>query len=84
MSLNPWIPASLQDVSRSGSNLIAENAAAVRSFASLEVSGRRLADLYETVSRNDSSAASDGLDQGGRILDAFLDVSRFHPIRVES
>jgi hypothetical protein len=83
LTLNPWIAASVEGVRRGDAELIAHNAAAVRDFISLEVSGRRLKDLYDMVRRSDASSV-EGLGHGKRILEEFLDVSRFHPVRVES
>lgn len=83
LDLNPCITASVDGVRRGDTELIARNATAVRDFTSLEVSGRRLKDLYDVVRRSDASAV-EGLGHGERILAEFLDVSRFHPVRVES
>lgn len=84
LSLNPPIAESMERARSGKGDLISENAAAVRSFASLDVSGRRLRKLYDTVMQSPVSGLVRGLDHGESILNEFLDVSRFHPVRVES
>jgi hypothetical protein len=83
LSLNPGIAASVEGARCPDGALLSGNAAAVRAFASLEVSGRRLEESYEAV-RWSSTSPIEGLEQGASILEEFLDVSRFHPVRVES
>ena len=44
-------------------------------------SGRRLLNLYEQVAASDRTAQPQPIEHGERVLDAFLDVARFRPIR---
>lgn len=82
LASNPMLPSSAANICVDR-QLLANNAAAVCSFASLEVSGRRLAESYEAVRRS-STSPIEGLEHGASILEESLDVSRFHPVRVES
>lgn len=58
------------------------NAAVVRQHYSLVESGRRLRDLYNQVWESPRQSAPP-LDAGSAILDSFLGLPRFHPIRFD-
>jgi hypothetical protein len=60
----------------------AHNAAVVRAHYGLQSAGLRLRDLYRTVLDSPRGREAE-LPRGDSILDAFLSLSRFHPIRVE-
>jgi glycosyltransferase involved in cell wall biosynthesis len=81
LELNPILRESI-----SGSKAtpdLAENAAAVRSGYSLEVSGRRLAQLYRRVLRSPVGDDVRPLVGADEILHSFLAASRLHPIRFD-
>ena len=59
------------------------NAEVVRSSYSLDSSGRRLLEIYDQVVQSQASQQIDPPSRPERILDAFLDVSRIQPIRLE-
>ncbi len=63
--------------------LVGRNAHAIRDGYSLEVSGRRLRELYGSVMASECDEDIRPLPHGERILDSFLDISRLHPIRLE-
>ncbi len=79
--LNGWIEAALQPERTVA--VVEENAAVVRRVYSLETCGRRLRELYRAVADSPRAAARQPFD-AARILDEFLSLSRFQPIRVES
>lgn len=80
-SLNAWLEEALQ-TDRACGLAVEENATAVRQAYSLAACGQRLAQLYRTVVASDRTARPPPLD-GERILDQFLSLARFQPIRVE-
>jgi len=80
--LNDGIETALQH-EQMGGPVVEENAAVVRRVYSLEACGRRLIQLYGDVAGNPRTASRQPLD-AERILDEFLSLSRFQPIRVES
>jgi len=82
--LNPWVESALSLDQAASVPVIESNAQAVRRCYSLEVCGRRLRGIYESVVAGDRVNGVEPLAHGERILDAFLDLERFHPIRVES
>lgn len=82
--LNPWIADALSLDEAASAPVIESNAKAVRDCYSFEVSGRRLYGIYKSVGAEDCSNCLESLTHGECILDSFLDLSRFHPIRVES
>ena len=63
--------------------LIASNATAVRERFSLESTGADLAAIYQSLMNSAPCEAIAGLPESGKILDAFLDVRRLNPVRVE-
>ena len=80
--LNDWIEIALQQ-ERTCGPVVEENAAVVRCAYSLEACGRRLMQLYRGVAGSPRSASRQPFD-AERILDEFLSLSRFQPIRIES
>ncbi len=78
--LNPWISNSpaLTDASP-----ISTNAAAVRNGYSVEIAGKRLRTIYNAVLTSGASSI-EAPKAGHRLLDSFLELSRLHPIRLES
>jgi hypothetical protein len=62
---------------------VAENAAAVRSAYSLEVSGTRLAHLYRRILPSPVGDDVEPLVGADEILHSFLAASRLHPIRFD-
>jgi len=80
-SRNPWLEDALRTDGGHGPE-VEQNAATVRRGYSLEACGQRLARLYRAVVASDRTARPQPLD-GERILDQFLSLARFQPIRVE-
>jgi glycosyltransferase involved in cell wall biosynthesis len=80
--LNDGIETALQH-EQMGGPVVEQNAAVVRRVYSLEACGRRLIQLYGAVAGSPRTASRQPLD-AERILDEFLSLSRFQPIRVES
>lgn len=81
LSLNGWIEEALRP-DRADRPMIDRNAAAVRRAYSEEACGRRLAELYRHVAASPRSAERQPLD-AERLLDEFLGLARFQPIRIE-
>jgi hypothetical protein len=82
--LNPWIDDALSLDASTSSDMMKQNTAAVRQTYSLQVCGRRLQDAYRSVAASPRDEGLGPLTQGERILDAFLELPRFHPIRIET
>jgi len=82
LHLNGWIETALQP-GRSCQEVVDENAAVVRRAYSLEACGRRLGDLYRAVAGSPRVASVQPL-HAERVLDEFLRLARFQPIRIES
>ncbi|NIL98179.1 MAG: hypothetical protein GTO53_10165 [Planctomycetales bacterium] len=80
--INPWIADAL---ARGGGDplLVEQNAGVVRSEYSLARSGRRLVEIYQRVGGSDRDQQLRSPPRGQRVLENFLDLSRFHPLRVE-
>lgn len=81
-ALNPFLALPLDQSSEALGQQIGHNAQAVRDNYSLESSGMRLRTLYETVLQSPRCRRHPFPDQSS-ILDAFLSLQRFHPIRVD-
>jgi hypothetical protein len=81
LEINPWIAHALQD---GDAALIGRNAAVVRAQYSLASCGTRLLEIYRQVVSSNRDSLLQPLKHGARILECFLDPSRFHPVRVES
>jgi hypothetical protein len=81
LALNGWIEEALR-LDRADRPTIDENAAAVRRAYSEEACGRRLGQLYRQVAASPRSAARQPLD-AERLLEEFLGLARFQPIRIE-
>ena len=64
--------------------LIEKNATVVKSSYSLKVSGERLLGVYRQVFSSSRSSKISGPPNGDRILSSFLQLSRLHPIRMET
>lgn len=65
------------------SDEISHNASVIRENYSLEVFGKRLRQLYENILAGLSDGEVAGPASGEKILDTFLDVRRFRPLRTE-
>jgi glycosyltransferase involved in cell wall biosynthesis len=83
LELNPSIAEALTS-STADATLVENNARIVRSQYSLARSGRLLLEIYQRVAGSDRDGELQPLARGQRVLDNFLDLSRFHPLRVES
>lgn len=82
IELNPWIDEVMRIRDQSREMLIGHNAAIVRSAYSLFACGQRLADLYGRVAASGHTAPH-APERGGAVLEAFLDLPRLCPIRIE-
>ncbi len=79
---NPWIGQVLSIEPGETDDVIARNERTVREHFSLQPSGRRLEQLYATVSAASGSCRPpSGLPAAERILDRFLDPDRFRLLR---
>jgi len=81
LELNPILRESI--AVSNATHRVAENAAAVRSGYSLEVSGRRLSQLYRRVFQSPVGDDVRPLAGADEILHSFLATSRLHPIRFD-
>ena len=79
-ALNPWVREALAGIEPT---LIARNAEIVRTQYSLAKCGGRLIDLYGNITASDRNHDLQPLADGNRILETFLDLARFCPVRVE-
>ena len=81
---NGWIGQALSPDAAEDSPALERNAEVVRSKYCLQKCGRTLHGIYRAVaaSRRDGSPRPPA--QGRRIIEGFLDLSRFHPIRTET
>lgn len=79
--LNPNIVISMEQLLEAGDRCVSSNARIVRDHYSLEPSGAKLQQLYETVLHSPRSEI-DSLPRGSLVLDTFLSPRRFHPIRI--
>ena len=80
--LNPWIESVLSRLGGEATEEVRHNAEVVRRDYAPEVGGRRLRDLYRSVLAADRSDPVEPIACADHVLDAFLDLPRFHPIRV--
>ncbi len=78
---NPWLGEVFAVRVDTASDVIQQNADAIRREFSLEPSGRRLVDLYEQVISSPRDESPEPLPNAGRILDQFLSIDRFRLIR---
>ncbi|MDH3717626.1 MAG: hypothetical protein OES79_05835 [Planctomycetota bacterium] len=83
LEINPWIAEALTS-GTADTTLVEHNARIVRSQYSLASSGCRLLEIYQRVAGSDRDGELQPLARGQRVLDNFLGLSRFHPLRVES
>jgi glycosyltransferase involved in cell wall biosynthesis len=81
LEANPWMN---EVMVASNAGLVGDNAATVRRQYALEACGRRLKQVYQTVFRSARDAKSQPPQNPLAILDAFLNISRFRPIRTET
>lgn len=79
---NPWMAESLSDDGMNWKALIESNASVVRREFSLEGTARRLQSIYSALS-NSSQGEIGCVPEPSAILDAFLDIERLRPVRVE-
>ena len=82
LEINPWVSAALELNSEDGET-VQRNARIVREQYSREVCGRRLLKIYRNVAASRRSKTLQAAKFVERILDSFLGLSRFHPIRIE-
>ncbi len=80
--LNPWLDEALQR-DRVCGPVVQANASIVRRNYSLAACGRRLSQLYRGVADSPRTASPRPF-HAERILDEFLNLARFQPVRVES
>ncbi len=65
-------------------SVVAENAAVVTGSFSIEASAARLIAAYRAVIASPPQSNLEPLSSPGAVLDGFLSLDRFHPLRVES
>ncbi|MEM9354081.1 MAG: hypothetical protein AAGA92_13810 [Planctomycetota bacterium] len=65
-------------------SVVAENAAVVARSFSIEASAARLVAAYRSVMNSPAHTRLEPLRKPGAVLDGFLSLDRFHPLRVES
>ncbi|MBV8228751.1 MAG: hypothetical protein JO329_02090, partial [Planctomycetaceae bacterium] len=82
LDLNPWMEHSLDRSGASSEDVVRQNAEAVRRTYALDSFGPQLRDLYRTIAGSPRSDPLKSLTQPRRVLNAFLNLNRFHPIRV--
>ena len=82
LALNPQLQKAFIDDPHDST--IDHNAEVVRNNYSLEGCGVRLRRLYEMILGGKVSTVLQPLPDADRILDAFLDLSRLHPVRFEN
>ncbi len=78
---NPWLDEALAVRADTAANVIEHNTAAIRRHYSRLTSGRRLVELYRKVLAGPRTGRSQSLADGEAILDRFLRLERFRPIR---
>ena len=90
LQLNPMVDEALtmevkdEDRDEDWDEALNRNAETVRQSFSLEGCGRRLQEIYARVTASSRSSETEPLARGEAILDSFLDLRRFHPLRVET
>jgi len=83
LELNPRMKEALA-ISRGGAaNLVMDNAEAVRGSFSLKAAGRRLCQVYRTVSASPKDSGFSCLDEGQSLLSAFVGLRRLQLLRIE-
>lgn len=80
---NPWIYRAFTVGPNEASELIEENARVIGRYFSLRPSGRRLLELYQRVAGSPRAGAIRPLARADRILNAFLELSRFRPTGIQ-
>jgi hypothetical protein len=83
MEVNARLMQAISRIGAADEQLIERNAAAVRAGFSLSESGQRLCDILARCVKSDRTSQIDPPEHGHRVLDSFLSLSRFQPIRVE-
>lgn len=79
---NPWITESIcsdNDVSQCE---VIRNDNIIRQSYSLSQSGARLASIYHQITKVDRIMSNDRLKYGDRMVSDFVNLNRFHPVRV--
>jgi hypothetical protein len=84
LDLNPQLTRSPALLATDLGELVTSNAGAVRENFSLESAGRRLHQLYRTVSASPKTDRLDPPKEGMNVLRAFLSLSRLQPLRIET
>lgn len=80
LDCNPWIERTALALG-AGADFLSSNVPVIHRHYSLVPVGRRLLDLYQRVASSLRFNRPRPLDDAERILDAFLDLKRFRPIR---
>ncbi len=68
---------------RAAQDVVAANARLIRRHWSLEAIGERLLGVYRSLAASGPTDRLEPLPAGRAILDAFLDIRRLHPIRLQ-
>lgn len=83
LQINPWITQVLGRGSAEARAAIEHNAACVRQHFSLDGAGRRLWAAYAALAQSSCREGLAAPEHGGHILQAFLNLEQFRPLRVE-
>jgi len=81
LDLNPTVTGTLALTPHAAHDMIMQNKAVVQEDYSLHASGARLWRAYQRVTASPRDHRMARLSEGGRILEEFLDPTRFRPIR---
>ena len=83
IELNPWAKEALGRRAADWRPLVTQNAEAVERNYSILPSGRRLLEVYQAVAATkETSLSRPPMANAAAILDAFLDIRRFQPLRI--
>jgi hypothetical protein len=78
---NPWLAETLSLHSDQMQPTIQHNAESIRRCYSLKACGEKLLDIYRKLSASPRSERLSGPAEGAKILDYFLQLRRFRPLR---
>ena len=81
LDCNRWLEEAFGVKAEGASEVIDHNARAIRRHFSLLPGGRRLLELYARVAASPRDEVPQALPYTGRILDRFLNLARYRPIR---
>ncbi len=83
LSINGPLAEAIGRIGAADDDRVQQNAAAVRAGFSLHASGMRLRELFAACLRSERGATIEPPAHGSRVLESFLSLSRFQPLRIE-